>query len=51
MGKFRKRELTIGFIELSANVGDFALHYRLVPSDLLSFPGIKGSFAWDAVEH
>ena len=26
------------FIELNVNFGDFALHYRLPPSDLLSEP-------------
>ena len=38
MGKFRNGELTTGFIELSVNFGDFALHYGLPPSDLLSVP-------------
>ena len=38
MGKFRNGELMIGFIELNVNFGDFALHYRLPPSDLLSVP-------------
>ena len=45
MGKFRNGELTTGFIELSVNCGDFALHYGLPPSDLLSAPWIKGCFA------
>ena len=38
MGKFRNGELMTGFIELNVNFGDFALHYRLRPSDLLSEP-------------
>ena len=33
MGKFRNGELTTGFIELSVNFRDFALHYVLPPSD------------------
>ena len=45
MGKFRNGELTTGFIELSVNFRDFALHYEWPPSELLSVPGIKGSFA------
>ena len=38
MGKFRNGELMTSFIELNVNFGDFALHYRLPPSDLLSVP-------------
>src|SRR5215472_16612918 len=38
MGKFRNGELMTGFIELNVNFGDFALQYRLPPSDLLSVP-------------
>jgi len=38
MGKFRNGELMTSFIELNVNFGDFALHYRLPPSDLLSEP-------------
>src|SRR5215472_16808443 len=43
MGKFRNGELTTGFIELSVNFTDFALHYGLPPSDPLSAcPGSNG---------
>ena len=45
MGKFRNGELTTGFIELSVNSRGFALHYELPPSNLLSVPWIKWSFA------
>ena len=45
MGKFRNGELTTGFIELSVNFRDFALHYEWPPTDALSLPLIKGSFA------
>jgi hypothetical protein len=38
MGKFRNGESTTGFIELSVNFGNFAHHYGLPPSDLLSVP-------------
>ena len=38
MGKFRNGESTPGFIELSVNFGNFAHHYGLPPSDLLSVP-------------
>src|SRR3974390_2538930 len=48
MVKFRNGELMIGFIELNVNFGDFALHYRLPPSDLLSVPRPLRA---DAVEH
>jgi hypothetical protein len=45
MGEFHNGELTTGFIELSVNFGDFALHYGLPPSDLLSVRWIKWSVA------
>jgi hypothetical protein len=45
MGKFPNGELTTGFIDISVNFGDFALHYGLPPSDLLSVPWIKWSVA------
>jgi hypothetical protein len=45
MGKFRNGELATGFIDLSVDFRDFALHYGLPPSDLLNVPWIKGSFA------
>jgi hypothetical protein len=45
MGKFRNGELGSSFIELSVNFRDFALHYESPPSDRLSVPWIKGSFA------
>jgi hypothetical protein len=45
MGKFRNGELMTGFIERSVNFRDFALHYGFAPSDLLSVPWIKRSFA------
>jgi len=48
MGKFRNGELMTSFIELNVNFGDFALHYRLPPSDLLSVPRPLRA---DAVEH
>jgi hypothetical protein len=51
MGKFRKRELTIGFIELSANVRDFVLYCRFAPSDLLSLPRDQRVLRIDAVGH
>ena len=45
MGEFRNGELATSFIELSVNFRDFALHYESPPSDRLSVPWIKGSFA------
>ena len=45
MGKFRNGELGTGFIDLSVNFRDFALHYEWPPTDVLSLPLIKGSLA------
>jgi hypothetical protein len=48
VGKFRKGELTTGFVELRVNFRDFALHYGLPPGDLL---GLHWILRADAVEH
>jgi Transposase zinc-binding domain len=45
MGKFRNGELATGFIDLSVNFRDFALHYERPPTEVLSLPLIKGPFA------
>jgi hypothetical protein len=42
MAKFPNGELTTGFIELSVNFGDFALHYGLPPSICSACLGSNG---------